>query len=228
MVAVVQLVEHLVVVQDVAGSSPVSHPRWVRCELSTKGRPWLSSPGFGRGCFIWLRWLTVGGRWGWLVWPVAGCRCSRARWGCPSRSQCAAGWRPTSEPIRPSRSRRHRWTSRVPLLRTSSVLVQGVERFGERIVVGVSLGSDRGDGLAVGKGLARNGSPGTAPPDPNDGRGQRGRRPRAFAARSPFSTHQGRGRCTRLWRFANPRSDARITSAGERDESLTRCTSSRR
>ena len=26
MVAVVQLVEHLVVVQDVAGSSPVSHP----------------------------------------------------------------------------------------------------------------------------------------------------------------------------------------------------------
>lgn len=26
MVAVVQLVEHLIVVQDVAGSSPVSHP----------------------------------------------------------------------------------------------------------------------------------------------------------------------------------------------------------
>ena len=39
MVAVVQLVEHLVVVQDVAGSSPVSHPRWVRFELSTTGPP---------------------------------------------------------------------------------------------------------------------------------------------------------------------------------------------
>ncbi len=34
MVAVVQLVEHLVVVQDVAGSSPVSHPegRGLGCE----------------------------------------------------------------------------------------------------------------------------------------------------------------------------------------------------
>ena len=30
MVAVVQLVEHLVVVQDVAGSSPVSHPKRIR------------------------------------------------------------------------------------------------------------------------------------------------------------------------------------------------------
>lgn len=39
MVAVVQLVEHLVVVQDVAGSSPVSHPIWVRCEIATKGSP---------------------------------------------------------------------------------------------------------------------------------------------------------------------------------------------
>ena len=37
MVAVVQLVEHLVVVQDVAGSSPVSHPEWVECECVTEG-----------------------------------------------------------------------------------------------------------------------------------------------------------------------------------------------
>ena len=28
MVGVAQLVEHLVVVQDVAGSSPVTHPTW--------------------------------------------------------------------------------------------------------------------------------------------------------------------------------------------------------
>ena len=39
MVGIAQLVEHLVVVQDVAGSNPVTHPRWGRCELSTKGPP---------------------------------------------------------------------------------------------------------------------------------------------------------------------------------------------
>ena len=39
MVTVVQLVEHLVVVQDVAGSSPVGHPKRVRFELSAKGIP---------------------------------------------------------------------------------------------------------------------------------------------------------------------------------------------
>ena len=39
MVAVAQLVELLVVVQAAAGSSPVSHPKWVRCELATKGPP---------------------------------------------------------------------------------------------------------------------------------------------------------------------------------------------
>ena len=39
MVGIAQLVEHLVVVQDVAGSSPVTHPKWVRCELATKGPP---------------------------------------------------------------------------------------------------------------------------------------------------------------------------------------------
>ena len=39
MVTVVQLVEHLVVVQDVAGSSPVGHPKRVRCELAIKGPP---------------------------------------------------------------------------------------------------------------------------------------------------------------------------------------------
>lgn len=43
MVGTAQLVEHLVVVQEVAGSSPVTHPRRVRCELSTKG------PTLGRG-----------------------------------------------------------------------------------------------------------------------------------------------------------------------------------
>ena len=39
MVGIAQLVEHLVVVQDVAGSSPVTHPKRVRCELATKGPP---------------------------------------------------------------------------------------------------------------------------------------------------------------------------------------------
>lgn len=37
MVGVAQLVEHLVVVQDVAGSSPVTHPMWARFKLSTRG-----------------------------------------------------------------------------------------------------------------------------------------------------------------------------------------------
>ena len=37
MVAVVQLVEHLVVVQDVAGSSPVSHPKQVKFKLVPEG-----------------------------------------------------------------------------------------------------------------------------------------------------------------------------------------------
>lgn len=37
MVGIAQPVEHLVVVQGVAGSSPVTHPRWVRFELLTKG-----------------------------------------------------------------------------------------------------------------------------------------------------------------------------------------------
>ena len=38
MVGVAQLVEHLVVVQDVAGSSPVTHPK-VRGRLVLTGRP---------------------------------------------------------------------------------------------------------------------------------------------------------------------------------------------
>ena len=49
MVAVVQLVEHLVVVQDVAGSSPVSHPTapaLVRRGLRVKMCVWL---GVSRG-----------------------------------------------------------------------------------------------------------------------------------------------------------------------------------
>ena len=32
MVGIAQLVEHLVVVQDVAGSNPVTHPRWARTD----------------------------------------------------------------------------------------------------------------------------------------------------------------------------------------------------
>ena len=40
MVAVVQLVEHLVVVQDVAGSSPVSHP--IAPALTRRGFCFLS------------------------------------------------------------------------------------------------------------------------------------------------------------------------------------------
>ena len=39
MVGIAQLVERLVVVQDVAGSSPVTHPKWVRFELLTKRPP---------------------------------------------------------------------------------------------------------------------------------------------------------------------------------------------
>ena len=39
MVAVVQLVEHQIVILDVAGSSPVSHPTRVRWELEAKGPP---------------------------------------------------------------------------------------------------------------------------------------------------------------------------------------------
>ena len=45
--------------------------------------------------------------------------------------------------------------------------IQRVECLGERVVVGVALGADRGDGVAVGKGLARNGSRCTGRPDPN-------------------------------------------------------------
>ncbi len=41
MVGVAQLVEHLVVVQDVAGSSPVTHPK-VRCRPRPSGWPWRS------------------------------------------------------------------------------------------------------------------------------------------------------------------------------------------
>lgn len=37
MVAIAQSVERLVVVQEVAGSSPVSHPNWVRFERLVKG-----------------------------------------------------------------------------------------------------------------------------------------------------------------------------------------------
>ena len=39
MVAVAQSAERLVVVQEVAGSIPVSHPEWVRFELLVKGSP---------------------------------------------------------------------------------------------------------------------------------------------------------------------------------------------
>ena len=45
--------------------------------------------------------------------------------------------------------------------------IQRVECLGERVVVGVALGADRGDGVAVGKGLARNGSRCTGRSDPN-------------------------------------------------------------
>lgn len=36
MVGIAQLVEHLVVVQDVAGSSPVTHPKRARSKPSTR------------------------------------------------------------------------------------------------------------------------------------------------------------------------------------------------
>lgn len=45
--------------------------------------------------------------------------------------------------------------------------IQRVECLGERVVVGVALGADRGDGVAVGKGRARNRSRCTGRPDPN-------------------------------------------------------------
>src|SRR5690606_23147064 len=44
MVGVAQLVERRVVVADVAGSSPVTDPGWVRFELATKGRPLVAGP----------------------------------------------------------------------------------------------------------------------------------------------------------------------------------------
>ncbi len=47
MVGIAQLVEHLVVVQDVAGSNPVTHPRWVRCTY------------FARDAHTWLLLLSV-------------------------------------------------------------------------------------------------------------------------------------------------------------------------
>lgn len=37
MVAIAQSVEHLIVVQEVARSSRVSHPRWAKFKPSTKG-----------------------------------------------------------------------------------------------------------------------------------------------------------------------------------------------
>ena len=46
MVAVAQLVEPRLVVPVVAGSSPVSHPRWVRCEPATKGPPLATGPAW--------------------------------------------------------------------------------------------------------------------------------------------------------------------------------------
>ena len=54
MVGIAQLVERCVVVADVAGSSPVTHPKWVRCELATKGPPLVAVrawPIFGSSDF---------------------------------------------------------------------------------------------------------------------------------------------------------------------------------
>lgn len=50
-----------------------------------------------------------------------------------------------------------------PLVSDQFGFIQRVECLGERVVVG----ADRGDGVAVGKGLARNGSRCTGRPDPN-------------------------------------------------------------
>ena len=54
-VGVVQLAEHLIVVQDVAGSSPVSHPNAPLAQLAEQRtlNPWVpgSSPG-GRTTYI--------------------------------------------------------------------------------------------------------------------------------------------------------------------------------
>ena len=44
MVAVAQLVEPRLVVPVVAGSSPVAHPTWVRCDPATKGPPLVAVP----------------------------------------------------------------------------------------------------------------------------------------------------------------------------------------
>ena len=46
MVGVAQLVEHLVVVQDVAGSSPVVHPKFAASRRSRSPDPRFRSPGW--------------------------------------------------------------------------------------------------------------------------------------------------------------------------------------
>ena len=62
MVGIAQLVEHLVVVQDVAGSSPVTHPTFVTFETATDRIPCrsllfaLARPCTAHGTFIVAGW----------------------------------------------------------------------------------------------------------------------------------------------------------------------------
>ena len=88
-------------------------------------------------------------------------------------------------------------------------LVQRVERLSQGVVIGVLLGTHRGDRLALGQGLpvanrlvlhlGRSGAPGPS-----------GRPPGVFVARRPSPGRPGPGRCTGSWRSASRRSSASI------------------
>lgn len=126
----------------------------------------VSSLGFCRGCFIWLRRLLFGGvgsglfRRGWGVSVLV------FFWGVHvDRGMRADG----VVPVDPLGRRDLQVVDGVPgaLVSDQFGFIQRVECLGERVVVGVALGADQGDGVAVGKGRARNGSRCTGRPDPN-------------------------------------------------------------
>lgn len=126
----------------------------------------MSSSGFCRGCFIWLRRLPFGG---------VGSGLFRRGWGVSvlvffwdvhvERGMRADG----VVPVDPLGRRDLQVIDGVPgaLVFDQFGFIQRVECLGERLVVEVALGADRGDGIAVGKGLARNGSRRTGHPNPN-------------------------------------------------------------
>lgn len=112
----------------------------------------LSSPGFCGGCFIWLWRLPFwGGVGSGLFWRGWGVSVLVFFWGvhvdCGMRADGVV-------PVDPLGRRDLQVVDGVPgaLVLDQFGFIQRVECLGERVVVGVALGADRGDGVAVGKG----------------------------------------------------------------------------